>query len=296
MNTNAILHLESERLKVEIKTLGGTLHKVFDKVSGKELFWQGEERSWKSQDVIIFPFVARMVDKWYTVNGVRYTCESHGLVRNVLLTVLESTKTRAKLEFRSNEETKKSYPFDFVFHLIYELEKNTLKTTFNVLNSGDNTMYFGLGAHPAYQLDYVERQNKTDTSGNYLEFDTEQDLSYYALNSKGTFLDCLKPLGKVKRIELNKELMEKYPTLIMTGLTDSIVTLIRKDIKIKFNLNKPPYFALWTHPQYGNYYCIEPWWGLPDFVDTKRELKDKEGINSLMSKKTFSYTYTTTIL
>jgi galactose mutarotase-like enzyme len=41
----------------------------------------------------------------------------------------------------------------------------------------------------------------------------------------------------------------------------------------------------------GAYYCVEPWWGIPDFADPARELKDKELIESLAVGESRKYTF-----
>ena len=45
---------------------------------------------------------------------------------------------------------KNNYPYDFCLQITYELVENVLKTNYSVKNTGTETMYFGLGAHPAF--------------------------------------------------------------------------------------------------------------------------------------------------
>ncbi|MDE5549684.1 MAG: aldose 1-epimerase family protein, partial [Clostridia bacterium] len=63
--------IKSDTLCVEINEVGSTLESFFDVINQKELLWQGSEDSWTGKDVTIFPFVARLKDAYYTVDGVR---------------------------------------------------------------------------------------------------------------------------------------------------------------------------------------------------------------------------------
>lgn len=57
-------------LDVTVNENGSLLDSV--KYRGEEYLWQGSEKSWKSKDIVIFPFVARLKDGWYIVDGKRY--------------------------------------------------------------------------------------------------------------------------------------------------------------------------------------------------------------------------------
>ena len=47
-------------LEVTVNEKGGLMDSV--KLRGEEYLWQGSELSWKSKDIVIFPFVARLKD------------------------------------------------------------------------------------------------------------------------------------------------------------------------------------------------------------------------------------------
>ena len=64
--------------------------------------------------------------------------------------VVENSGDAAVFELKSNENTKGMYPFDFVFRAIYKLIDNSLKVTYSVKNTGEDIMFFSVGAHEAY--------------------------------------------------------------------------------------------------------------------------------------------------
>ena len=47
--------------------------------------------------------------------------------------------------------------------------------------------------------------------------------------------------------------------------------------------------AFWSDNEYGQYVCVEPWWGVPDDYDVKREISQK----TLMESVEVGETYTT---
>ena len=48
----------------------------------------------------------------------------------------------------ADDETFKSYPFEFVFKVKFSLCGKSLKIDYIAENVGEEEMYFGLGAHP----------------------------------------------------------------------------------------------------------------------------------------------------
>ena len=104
-------------LDVTVNENGSLLDSV--KYRGEEYLWQGSEKSWKSKDIVIFPFVARLKDGWYTVDGKRYEMKNHGLARYNVFTAESNTGDTLVMDFKSSEETKKQYPFDFDFKVKY---------------------------------------------------------------------------------------------------------------------------------------------------------------------------------
>ena len=128
MNSD-IIKIESEILKVEITLDGGTFSSIIDKRNGEELQFQGDERSWKDKDMVIFPFIGGMPDGKYMVNGAEYQMSRHGFCRHNLFTFVAKTDNEATVKFTSSEETKKIYPYDFTLYLTYKVIGKDEKTS-----------------------------------------------------------------------------------------------------------------------------------------------------------------------
>ena len=287
--------IDNGRLRVTVDEDGGTLDSFFDITEGRELLWQGSPDSWTDKDVILFPFVGRLKDGYYTVDGKRYEMNIHGLCDYSTFQVTEHTQDSVTLRLTYDESTLARYPYKFDFSVTRTLDGDTLVTTMTVTNADDKTMYFGLGAHPALALPCVDNGDSDDLSGNYLDFGNEIE-PYNLTLQEGKYILGREKWDKFSKLPLTKELMQRYPTVILTGADFSHFTLVRKDgAKIIFDVGATPNLGLWSWENKGGYYCIEPWLTLPDYAESERELSKKTGIMAIEPNQKYVYRWSMTI-
>lgn len=285
-----MIKISKDNFEVEINEFGGTLSSI--KKDGIEYLWQGSEDSWTGKDVVIFPFVARLKDGFYTVDEKEYRLKTHGLLRYDCLQVEEKEQDRVVLSYKYSQDTLKEYPYKFEFYVTYKVLSNSVTVTYKVVNTDNKTIYFGLGGHPALKLPLNRKEGFDDISGNTISFEKEINVNNYELDESGCHITKKVPFGTIKDFALNKEMFDKYKTFIFTDAKFNNLVLKRSDgVNIKMQLNNPPVLALWTKETYGSYICIEPWYGIPDTINPNRELKDKELIQSLEENKEFEYSY-----
>jgi galactose mutarotase-like enzyme len=65
--------------------------------------------------------------------------------------------------------------------------------------------------------------------------------------------------------------------------------------KIAFE-TKSSVVAFWADDDKGQYVCVEPWWGVPDDADVKREISEKTLMESVEVGETFTTDYVIEIL
>ena len=288
---------ENEYLSIEINEEGGCLKSIFDKKRNQELLYQPHPDSWKGQDVFIFPFIARLKDQTYTIDGKEYSMKNHGLLRYMKATLSLEKNKDIKATFESNEETLKQYPFLFRAYGLYHLEKNTLEVSYHIFNLSDRDMPFEVGAHPAFRLPGVRKEEEFDISGNVIRFRKRMHLRRIAQEETASF-----NLGEVKyrhtdSIPLSRKLFQEIPTLILKAEDIDQVTLEKKDgTKLVIHKGNIPYLAIWSDKAYGDYVAIEPWDGLPDYVDAKKEMSEKKAISILKPKKEYTFRYQMDVL
>ncbi len=97
---------------------------------------------------VLFPMCGRANEGGNTFGGVKYPMDIHGLVHSMPWEVVETgTDGAASVTVRviSNEETKKSYPFDFCVTIRYALRGSELRFEQKYANTGDMDMPFAFG-------------------------------------------------------------------------------------------------------------------------------------------------------
>lgn len=278
-----IHYIESSFIKLGVKEQGCEIASIFSKKDKTERLWQGDKSIWYGQSPILFPIVGRLLEDKYILNKKEYSMPKHGFARNLPWTLKEKSDTSMSFILTQNEETLKMYPYQFDFVVTYTLEDNTLSVRHSITNKSDDTMYFSLGAHPAFNCEI----------GDTLRFEEKENLSAMKIDlERSMLLSETKPILKNETdLVITKDIFNE-DALIFEGVKSEYVTLKSNSHsrQIRFNLGGAPYLGIWAKPG-APYVCIEPWCGLNDTPERKADLSLKKGINALSSGKEFVFTW-----
>ncbi len=273
--------IENEYLKISITENGGSLTSIYDKVNKNELLYQPDERSWQGQDVVIFPFIARLKNGSYKVDGEDYQMKNHGLIRYNKVNIFKLSGDNVTLYFDSNDETLKAYPYRFHFEIKYQLNGHILSIRYKITNTDTKPIYYEFGGHPALRASGTETANGFEFDEAKLEFDTSLEINRYYLDDTGSYI-VGKSINKIPReFYLSKKMIADYKTMIFDAKDIDNVILVTNGYGYKFDVREAEILAVWTDPGYGDYICVEPWWGIPDIMNPNLELKDKPLMHSL---------------
>jgi len=287
-----IVTVSDNKLSVSANTNGATLTSVKRLRDKREFLWQGSEDSWTEQDVVIFPFVARQKDGWYSIDGKRYDMPLHGVCRHADFTEQRVSDSETVLINRYNESTLEKYPFRYEYSVRFKVEGGALEVTHTAKNLDDKLMYFMMGAHPAFNVCATEKDGKIDTGANYIDFLKPISPNYLTLEEKGHFITGTAPFGTITKLSAGKDVMVKYKTVMLTDVgTDKLALRLADGESVYFDFGEVDVLAFWSMEESGAYICIEPWHGAPDRLDPVRELKDKAFVHTLEPGKTFTYRY-----
>lgn len=272
--------IKNDRLQVEIMDRGAQMCSIKD-ADGTEYLWQGNPKYWEDMAPNLFPYIARMTDKKYTVYGKTYEMDIHGFAKDTLFEVNQKSEDHIVFLISDSEETHKQYPFAFVFEVDYRLEGCKLLTTYGVRNKDDKIMYFGVGGHPGFNVPLEEGLEFEDY---YLEFDTEEDAERVGFSE-----DCFVTGNNVrydlvggKKISLHHNLFDD-DAIILTNMSRG-VTLTSDKGKKAIHVSYPdmPYLGFWHWPKTdAPYICIEPWSSLPSRKGIVEDLALQPGLISL---------------
>lgn len=273
--------IENEYLKIAVKLNGGSLTSIYDKKNNKELLYQPDGKSWNGQDVVIFPFIARLKDGCYKYQDETYSMKNHGLIRYNTLRLIDATSTTLTLSFIYNDETLKQYPYKFYFEVKYILNLNELIISYKIQNIDNKTIYYEFGGHPAIKASGVIDNDSFEYTNTSLEFVYDLDVKRYILNDEGSYIIGCEDTKLPMIIDVNKKMITDHKTLIYDANNIDNIILKTNGFKFDFNISEAEILAIWTMEGMGDYICIEPWWGIPDYINPNLEFKDKPLMHSL---------------
>ena len=278
--------IENDKIKVAVKEMGAELTSFYDKEGSFEYLWQGNPDIWYGQAPILFPIIGRLLDDKYLVDGVEYTMPKHGLARKRPFVLVENKGDEMTFLQKSTDETKQFYPFDYELYINFRLDGRTLTVNHTVKNLSDRTMYFSLGAHPAFNCQI----------GDYLEFDENETLISEKIDLVESIriADTKPVLRNEKKITITEDIFNE-DALILSGIKSDYITLHCQDGRfVRFYLGKAPWLGLWAKPG-APYVCIEPWNGVNDTYEKKADFSQKEGIVALNKGLSYEFVWTAEI-
>lgn len=275
-------------LKVAVAELGAEL-KSIKTSDGVEHLWQAGPKFWGRTSPILFPIVGKLKEDAYFHKGQKYPLSQHGFARDCDFQILSKTNSRISFFLNANAESKCIFPFDFELMINYELAENQIIVEYQVQNMGNESMYFSIGAHPAFCCPWEENEHFEDY---YLQFEKKETAARKLLEN-GVFNKLSEPLlNKEAVINLDYQHFEK-DAIVFSELKSSYVELrSRKNKKyIRVSTGDCPHLGIWTKKD-APFLCIEPWWGLADSMDSDGDLSHKEGINALEAAEIFKKEFT----
>lgn len=276
--------IQNKFLKVESKIKGAELTSIYSKKYHYEYLWQAGE-DWKKHSPILFPIVGDLKENKIIINGKEYPMTKHGFARDQEFELVKESKNSITYQLQQNEATKILYPYNFIFRVTYQLNKLKLKVKFQVFNSDKVSIYFSVGAHPAFNCN----QQESEKFSNYmLKFVKKETGGRYI--KKHTLETQPEPFFQnTNMLTLKEELFNK-DAIILKDLKSKRVVLKNQNHKriVKMSFNSP-YFMIWTKKE--KFICLEPTWGIDDNWESTGNIEEKEGIYKLKAGDSFKCGY-----
>ena len=273
-----MLHtIANDRLTVTVNSLGAQLWSIQSK-DGTEYLWQGDPAYWSDRALTIFPYVARLWQGQYEMDGRRYAMPIHGLAPTSEFALEEKTDTRMALVLRSSEATYAQYPRHFAFRVIYALEGDTLSVTYEVENRDERTMHFGLGGHPGFNVPLEPGRRFEDYRLRFGGPCSPVRVGF----TQDCFVsgqDTPFPLEGDTLLPLRHALFDD-DAIVLRDMVRS-VTLEAPGGRHSVTVSFPdmPYLGIWHWPRTdAPYVCIEPWRSLPARAGKVAVLEEQEDL------------------
>lgn len=281
--------LKNEILSLQINTAGAELNAL--QKDGVEYLWQADKAYWARHAPVLFPVVGKLKNGDYRYNDKTYQMPGHGFARDNDFTLIEEKDDELIYELRENADSLNKYPFKFRFRVSYKLKANTIRVRYEVKNEDEKFIYFGVGAHPAFNVplekgtfeDYtltIEPADKRD----FIPLDPATGLIKFdeAHETKSA------PLPLSRELFSQDALVYKSSKKMAVSLTNN-----QDSRSVKISWKDMPYFGLWSpYPADAPFVCIEPWSGIADDENTDGDLTTKVGINEVAPEGKFACEYT----
>lgn len=230
---------------------------------GTEYLWQGDPTYWADRAPNIFPYVARLTQGSYYLDGKLHSMNIHGIAPYADFHVLSKSDHAITLELTDSTLTRTQYPRHFSFQIAYALTGGTLSITFRVENRDEKTLYFGMGGHPGFRVpleagftfeDYRLRFS-APCQPRRVEF--TQDC--YLTGQTEPF-----PLAEERFLPLRHDLFDR-DAIVLTDMCREVTLespVGHRGITVSFP--DMAYLGIWHMPHTdAPYVCIEPWSSLP---------------------------------
>ncbi|BBA41776.1 MULTISPECIES: aldose epimerase family protein [Burkholderia] len=216
---------------------------------------------------LLFPFLGRhRVDgelgRWRDATGVVRDLPMHGFARDLPFAARPSADGAAlSMTLDATDALRASYPFDFRFEATYRLaDSHTLEVALTTTNRGDTPLPYYAGHHFYFALPHGERAETT------LELPPTHRCAQQADGSIST------PEPGEARYRLdNPDIVDRFHCLDGVPATPVRIVMPGRRRTIEIALDVPgsiPWYAVttWTEKPDSDFYCVEPWLGLPDAI------------------------------
>lgn len=284
--------LKNDQLEVTINSLGAEIWSI--KHDGLERLWQGDPNVWAHRAPNLFPFIGRLINDQYDLNGTTITGRMHGLVNDREFEVEQESDTCVRFVTASDEWTRERHPFDWRLTIQVKLEGNVIVKSHTVENLTDGELLYEMGGHEAYATCLYEGETMDDY---YVQFQDMDAMEYFTMDEKGILgvPKHVMPLEQGRLFTTPEQ--AQIDTYVLENVPGNAVELksTKNDRSVRVEFSGFPFLGMWTIAGHSpRYLCIEPWTTLPDAHFVSRELGERPGIRKLAAGETETTTYTMT--
>ena len=278
-------------LKISVQDKGAELCSIISQITGKEFMWNANPDVWGSFAPVLFPIIGMLKDGEFHYEGNSYTVPKHGFIRNnENLKVRQVSDNSLEYSLKYDDESFKSYPFQFEFFVRYILEGNSITVEHKVVNhSIDKPLFFSIGGHPAFKCPLYEGETYEDY---FLEFEEVENVATWEVLSNGLIDSTTRSLiENSNNLPLTKTLFDNDALILKEHKSKKVSLKSKKSTtSISVEYSDFNYLGIWAKPG-GQFVCIEPWLGISDAHTTNKDFTKKEGIIRLEAKSDFIASY-----
>lgn len=266
----SVIQLSDDQNKVIVSPDHGARILRWEK-AGREIITWPDNADWskilkvRGGNPVLFPFIARhFVDGknelWRDASGVVRPMPQHGFARDAIFSVIDGEPENSlRMRLSDSEATRAYYPFAFQFDVVVCLRPGSrLEVRFETTNAGTDPLPYYAGHHFYLAIPHQERADWT------------LHLPCAAWGRQSPDGGVLREEATLRNLRLDDEAaIDRYQIEPKIGVATLLNSLTGK--KLGFELEHPgsvPWYAVttWTETPESNFYCVEPWLGLPNAI------------------------------
>jgi len=241
-------------------------------VDGQPVIYWPEHADWSAParirggNPVLFPFIGRhFVDgelgAWRDRQGEIRAMPMHGFARDLPFAYqLEDQAQAVRMSLSDTPQTRAVYPFGFRFETYYRLDSNALEVEFITHNTGDEPLPYYAGHHFYFALPAELRADTVlSLPRNRRQFQSADGSPAPAIHGQEHY-----------RLD-DPEIMDRFHVLEESGDVTIQTPALGRTITLSLNSDQSdsvPWYAVttWTERPDADFYCVEPWLGLPDAI------------------------------
>lgn len=289
-----LITIRNDSLTVTLDPCGAVLHSIVK--DGAEYLWQGDKRYWARRDANLFPYVGRLTDGKYLLEGREYPMTIHGFCIGTDFTVIDKTPTSVRFTLTDSEKTKEMYPFRFAFHVEYRLNGNAIEKTCLVENRNEKEMIFGIGGHPGFNVPLGADGDFTDWELAFREPCTPYRVDFDPSNYRLAGTTSPFSLKGNQILPLTHDLFDLDAVVLGDTCREVTIRSSKSSRSVTVAYPDMPFVGLWHAPKTdAPYVCIEPWVSLPSHSAYVEDLSKQEHLIHLAAGDTYRNCMTITL-
>ena len=260
-------------------------------LDGGEYLWQRDERFWPRCAPVLFPIVGNIRnDRADSAQG-EIKFGRHGLARNYEHDLIARGDDSLTYELVSSDDTRAKYPYDFCLRMTYRIVDDALEQEFYVENTGDVTLPFVVGGHPAFNV--PAPGDDADFSAYCLKFAKAWSYTSPTISTETGLLDWqdrFELLDDSDTLPLTHELFD-VDTLTFEDVPERTVTLTGPaGHGMRVDFDGFDYLGVWSAPN-APFVALEPWCGTATRTDEDDVFEHKQGMMFLAPGESITKTF-----
>ena len=253
------------------------------RVAGQDVIYWPENADWshpakvRGGNPLLFPFLGRHrvdgeIGRWRDSDGHVYALPAHGFARDSVFTAevnAGSATPSVTLTLTDSAATREVYPFEFRFDAIYRLiAPDTLEVSLVTTNRSETPLPYYAGHHFYFVLPHAMRAGTT----------IDLPPTVRRFHQADGALSAPEPGERQYTLD-EARIQDRFHVIDAVPAAERLVSVrtpaLGRTIDFDLRTSPAPWYAVttWTENESSDFFCVEPWLGLPDAIHNHTGLR-----------------------